>query len=139
MVERLAVNQDVGGSNPSERAISFYLNIFLTVSGRSMKRNNLYVYGGGALAIIFALIWVYTSFFMNGDTVNQLERKAFISHGSDKYEVTILNGNGVLKVYQTVSKVTSETEKGYYFFWAMVNGKKTYVQSPIAVTLIEEK
>ena len=76
---------------------------------------------------------------MNSDTVNQLERKAFIAHGSDKYEVTILNGNGVLKVYQTVSKVTSETEKGYYFFWAMVNGKKTYVQSPIAVTLIEEK
>lgn len=107
--------------------------------GRSMKRNNLYVYGGGALAIIFALIWVYTSFFMNGDTVNQLERKAFISHGSDKYEVTILNGNGVLKVYQTVSKVTSETEKGYYYFWATVNGKRVYIQSPIGLTLIEEK
>ena len=139
MVERLAVNQDVGGSNPSERAISFYLNIFLTVSGRSMKRNNLYVYGGGALAIIFALIWVYTSFFMNGNTVNRLERQAFIAHGSDKFEVTILNGAGISKVYQAVTKLTSVPENGYYYFWATVNGKRVYIQSPIGLTLIEEK
>ncbi len=63
----------------------------------------------------------------------------FISRGSDNFEVTILNGAGLTKVYQVTSKVTSDYTKGYYYFWASVNGKRVYVQSPIAITLIEEK
>jgi hypothetical protein len=34
--------------------------------------------------------------------------------------------------------VTSEPAKGYYFFWAKQDGKKFYVQTPIARTYIEE-
>ena len=35
-------------------------------------------------------------------------------------------------------KVTSEPEKGYYYFWVVEQGKKRYVQTPIARTYIEE-
>ena len=35
-------------------------------------------------------------------------------------------------------KVTTEPDKGYYYFWATVNGNKVYVQTPIARTYIEE-
>jgi hypothetical protein len=85
------------------------------------------------------LVWIYTAFFMNGNKVNRLERQAFISHGNDKFEVTILNTGGTPKVYQAVTKLTSEEVQGYYFFWAIVNGKRVYIQSPIGLTLIEEK
>jgi len=35
-------------------------------------------------------------------------------------------------------KVTSEPGKGYYYFWATVDGKSRYVQTPIERTYIEE-
>lgn len=92
----------------------------------------------GIIVVVVLIFAVYLEFGIKGDTVNRIEREAFISRGSDRYEVTILNSNPV-KVYQTESKVTSDVEKGYYFFWASVNGKKVYVQSPIMYTLIEEK
>ena len=96
------------------------------------------VYFGGTLLLALGTI-VYTQFLVKGDAVNRMERETFISRGADKYEVTVLNTGGIPKVYQTVSKVTSEVDKGYYFFWTMVNGHKVYVQSPIGLTLIEEK
>lgn len=94
----------------------------------------------GVLSIVGVMIAfsVYTKFFMNGNQVNRLERQTFISHGSNTFEVTILNGGGPVKVYKAVSKITSEEIQGYYFFWAEVKGKRVYVQSPIASTLIEE-
>jgi len=35
-------------------------------------------------------------------------------------------------------KVTTEPGKGYYYFWATVDGKSRYVQTPIERTYIEE-
>jgi len=35
-------------------------------------------------------------------------------------------------------KVTTEPSKGYYYFWANVDGKSRYIQTPIARTYIEE-
>jgi len=35
-------------------------------------------------------------------------------------------------------KVTTEAAKGYYYFWATVDGKTRYVQTPIERTYIEE-
>lgn len=99
----------------------------------------LYIFGGAGLLSVLFIGYLYTAVFLKGDAVNQIERKAFIEHGSDKFEVTIFNGNGVSKVYQAVSKVTSEPTKGYYYFWAQVNGHRVYVQSPMGLTLIEEK
>jgi len=35
-------------------------------------------------------------------------------------------------------KVTTEVAKGYYYFWATVDGKTRYVQTPIERTYIKE-
>jgi len=47
--------------------------------------------------------------------------------GSHKKEWTIIG-----------SKVTSDPQKGYYYFWIKEGGKKRYIQTPIARTVIEE-
>jgi hypothetical protein len=54
------------------------------------------------------------------------------------YRITYADGNHVKSWTVKRSKVTAEPEKGYYFFWADVNGKNLYVQTPIARTYIEE-
>ena len=54
------------------------------------------------------------------------------------YRVTYADGEHV-KTWEVLDgKVTSEPAKGYYFFWAKQDGKKFYVQTPIARTYIEE-
>ncbi len=54
------------------------------------------------------------------------------------YRVTFAEGNH-LKVWEVRGgKVTSEPEKGYYYFWAQVQGENVYVQTPIDRTYIEE-
>ena len=54
------------------------------------------------------------------------------------YKVTYAAG-GHVKSWQVIdSKVTSESAKGYYYFWTRVDGKKRYVQTPIERTYIEE-
>lgn len=54
------------------------------------------------------------------------------------YRITYADGSHVKTWTVNQGKVTSEAEKGYYFFWADVNGKKLYVQTPIERTYIEE-
>ena len=54
------------------------------------------------------------------------------------YTVTFAEGSHVKTWIVKDSKVTSEPEKGYYFFWAVENGKKVYVQTPIVRTYIQE-
>lgn len=54
------------------------------------------------------------------------------------YQITFVEGNHVKTWVVKDGKITSEPEKGYYFFWALKNGKKIYVQTPIARTYIEE-
>lgn len=55
------------------------------------------------------------------------------------YRVTYADGEHVKSWEVRDGKVTSEPGKGYYYFWAMnANGKKMYVQTPIARTYIEE-
>ncbi len=54
------------------------------------------------------------------------------------YRVTYADGSHVKSWEVRDGKVTSEPEKGYYFFWVKVDGKKRYVQTPIARTYIEE-
>ena len=55
------------------------------------------------------------------------------------YKVTFVEGSHI-KTWNIVdSKVTSDPQKGYYYFWARdENGKKFYVQTPIIRTYIEE-
>ncbi len=54
------------------------------------------------------------------------------------YRVTYADGEHI-KVWEVKdSKVTSDPDRGYYFFWAEIDGKKRYVQTPIARSYIEE-
>ena len=54
------------------------------------------------------------------------------------YRITYAAGSHVKSWNVKQGKVTSEAEKGYYFFWADVNGKNVYVQTPVEQTYIEE-
>lgn len=54
------------------------------------------------------------------------------------YKVTYADGEHVKSWYVKDGKVTTEPVKGYYYFWADVNGKKQYIQTPIGRTYIEE-
>lgn len=54
------------------------------------------------------------------------------------YRVTYADGEHVKNWVVMDGKVTTEPAKGYYYFWAKKNGKKYYVQTPIARTYIEE-
>lgn len=54
------------------------------------------------------------------------------------YTVTYADGSHVKSWQVLDGKVTSDPQKGYYFFWAKVDGKSVYVQTPIGRTYIEE-
>ncbi len=54
------------------------------------------------------------------------------------YRVTYADGNHVKSWIVRDAKVTSEPQKGYYYFWTVIDGKKLYVQTPIARSYIEE-
>jgi hypothetical protein len=54
------------------------------------------------------------------------------------YRVTYADGEHVKSWVVREGKVTSEPDKGYYYFWINIDGKSRYVQTPIARTYIEE-
>lgn len=54
------------------------------------------------------------------------------------YRVTYADGEHVKSWLVKDGKVTSEPAKGYYYFWAEIDGKNRYVQTPISRTYIEE-
>ena len=54
------------------------------------------------------------------------------------YEVTFYEGQHKKSWTVLDSKVTSDPQKGYYYFWVTKDGKKKYIQVPIARTVIEE-
>lgn len=54
------------------------------------------------------------------------------------YRVTYAEGGHVKTWEVRGGKVTTDVEKGYYFFWARVDGENRYVQTPIERTYVEE-
>lgn len=69
------------------------------------------------------------------DKINNANRTMDTMLGGD-FNVYVA---GIDKVYKVRSgKVTSVPEKGYYVFYATIDGEKRMVQSPIATTTIEE-
>jgi hypothetical protein len=68
---------------------------------------------------------------------NRLSRVG-VSWLEGDYRVTFAEGNHLKTWMVKDSKVTSEPQKGYYYFWAVENGRKIYVQTPIIRTYIEE-
>lgn len=54
------------------------------------------------------------------------------------YRVTYADGEHAKSWIVKDGKVTAEPDKGYYYFWAQVDGKNIYVQTPIGRSYIEE-
>jgi hypothetical protein len=52
--------------------------------------------------------------------------------------VTYADGEHVKSWVVRDGKVTSEPEKGYYYFWVNEGKQRYYVQTPIARSYIEE-
>jgi hypothetical protein len=68
---------------------------------------------------------------------NKLSRLG-VSWLEGNYRITFANGQHVKQWELRDGKVTSEAQKGYYYFWVQENGKNLYVQTPITHTYIEE-
>jgi hypothetical protein len=71
------------------------------------------------------------------ETQNRLSRLG-VTWLEGNYRVTFAEGSHVRSWEVRGGKVTTEPEKGYYYFWAKVDGRNVYVQTPIARTYIEE-
>jgi hypothetical protein len=71
------------------------------------------------------------------ETQNKLSRIGVTWLEGD-YRVTFAEGQHLKQWEVRDSKVTSEPSKGYYYFWAVDQGKKIYVQTPIERSYIEE-
>ncbi|WP_299974009.1 hypothetical protein [uncultured Pseudoteredinibacter sp.] len=69
------------------------------------------------------------------DKINNANRTMDTMLGGD-FKVYIAGHDKVYLVRN--GKVTSIPEKGYYVFYATIDGKKRMVQSPIATTTIEK-
>lgn len=54
------------------------------------------------------------------------------------YRVTYADGEHVKTWEVRDSKVTSDPDRGYYYFWATTAGGRAYVQTPIGRSYIEE-
>lgn len=90
---------------------------------------------GGVVGILVIVYVLYS--FLSGDKQNQLERLG-VTYLDGEYKVTFASDSHVQSWIIDNGKVTSEPEKGYYFFWAKnAAGKKVYVQTPINRTYIE--
>jgi hypothetical protein len=85
-----------------------------------------------AIAVLMALALVACS----EEQQNKLSRLGVTWLEGD-YRVTYADGSHVKSWVVEDGKVTSEPQKGYYYFWANVGGKKVYVQTPIGRTYIE--
>lgn len=68
---------------------------------------------------------------------NQISRLG-VSWLEGNYRVTYADGEHVRRWEVRDGKVTSDPQKGYYYFWAQIDGRKAYVQTPIGRTYIEE-
>jgi hypothetical protein len=71
------------------------------------------------------------------ETQNRISRLGVTWLEGD-YRITFAEGTHLRTWEVRGGKVTSEAEKGYYYFWAKIDGKNVYVQTPIARTYIEE-
>ena len=71
------------------------------------------------------------------DQQNKVSRIG-VSWLDGNYRVTYAEGQHVKSWEVNDGKVTSEPQKGYYYFWTQIDGEKAYVQTPIARTYIEE-
>ena len=101
-----------------------------TANGRRVARRGL----AGRVAVIAGVLALAGC---SEETQNRLSRLGVTWLEGD-YKITFAEGSFVRSWEVRGGKVTSEPDKGYYYFWARVDGKNRYVQAPIARTIIEE-
>jgi len=87
--------------------------------------------------IVFAIAMVALMSLSGCEQYQKVARNKLTLMGGN-FRVTYAAGSHVKTWLIKGGKVTSEPKKGYYFFWAIVNGKEKYVQVPIERTYIEE-
>lgn len=86
---------------------------------------------------VCALVCVLALAGCSEDQQNKISRVG-VSWLDGDYRVTYADGQHVKSWEVRDGKVTSDPQKGYYYFWAMIDGKKAYVQTPIERTYVEE-
>lgn len=90
-----------------------------------------------ARSLTVALVCALALAGCSEDQQNKLTRVG-VSWLDGNYRVTYASGEHVKSWEVHDGKVTSDPQKGYYYFWARVDGKKAYVQTPIGHTYVEE-
>ena len=88
-------------------------------------------------ANIFLILFVASLAGCSEEQQNKISRLGVTWLEGD-YKVTYADGSHVKSWTVRDGKVTTEPAKGYYYFWADVNGQSQYVQTPIARSYIEE-
>ena len=88
------------------------------------------------ISVPFVLIFLMAS-GCSEEQQNKISRLG-VTWLEGNYKVTYAVDGHVKSWYVKDGKVTTEPSKGYYYFWADVDGKSRYVQTPIARTYIEE-
>lgn len=91
----------------------------------------------GKLKPLLLVVALFTIVGCTEEQQNKVSRLG-VSWLEGDYRVTYADGAHVKSWMVKDGKVTSEPGKGYYYFWAMENDKKIYVQTPIGRTYIEE-
>lgn len=88
----------------------------------------------------FLLPVIVSTLLLTGCSEEQQNRlsRIGVSWLEGDYRVTYADGSHVKTWEIRNGKVTSEPDKGYYYFWVEANGNKLYVQTPIERTYIEE-
>jgi hypothetical protein len=92
----------------------------------------------GAIVLI-VFVGYLANYLLWGDNANRISRMG-VSYLDGDYTVTHYAYTGD-KVWTVESgKITTEADKGYYFFWATIKGtsNKAYVQVPIEATSIQQ-
>ncbi len=91
------------------------------------------------LIIVLLIVILPVLLSCSQDTQQKLIRKK-IEYFDGDFMVTFVSGGQHIKQWTVKNgKITTMAEKGYYFFWARnENGKKFYVQTPIARTYVEQ-
>ena len=87
--------------------------------------------------VVLVLVAPLVGYGCTEETQNKISRIGVTWLEGD-YRVTFAEGQHLKQWEVRDSKVTSEPAKGYYYFWAVENGKKIYVQTPIERSYIEE-
>ncbi|GEM_PF-3450410 len=92
-----------------------------------------------AVLVAIGVMGYLANYFLWGDNINRISRMG-VSYLDGDYTVTYHAYSGDKVWIIDNGKITTEADKGYYFFWATVEGssKKAYVQIPIEATSIQQ-